>query len=312
MTKAGPSGAKTRARKIQQASGEKYTKLRHARSAATQRGHIIQFLTENNGDVKVLPYQIGAAWARQGLRVLMLRDYTAFPRTLTLYSRTAKERRAAEARAQAHPGPRSTVLLEAGHAQCRGLLVEQETVWRAEDEAPGHSGPLLGAIEAGRSHFDIVVVMARGRYPRVHLADHFVLLAHTEDGIPEQESVCRCTASGSAAERVPLTPEQSAAMLRDRHLSFLDCRVPLLGVVVSQTQWTGEPVRWPADGFLRAVAENMAAVGVPLLGHVAVSRSEDLKVFLERQRTPATAAGAPLDPGVAEAARSIRRSLTLP
>ncbi|MEU3726755.1 hypothetical protein [Streptomyces sp. NPDC031705] len=133
--------------------------------------------------------------------------------------------------------------------------------------------------------------------------------AHTEDGIPDQESVCRRTTSGSRAERVPLTPEQSAAMLRDRHLSYLNCHVPLWGVVVSQTQWTSEPVRWPAPAFLRAVAENMAAAGIPLLGHVAISRSEDLKVLLKRQRTPATAAGAPLDPGVAETARAIRRSL---
>ncbi|MFE9466682.1 hypothetical protein ACFYNW_23960 [Streptomyces virginiae] len=74
-----------------------------------------------------LPYQLAAAWARQGLHVLMLHGYEPRQGDIRLHSKRAKERKAAEASSQAHPGPRSTVLLPHDVAKGQGQLVEQRT-----------------------------------------------------------------------------------------------------------------------------------------------------------------------------------------
>ncbi|MCX5300305.1 hypothetical protein OG898_28125 [Streptomyces sp. NBC_00193] len=305
MTKAGASGAKSRARKTQQATGLKYTELRQPKSPRRHRGRVIQFLTESH-EVATLPYQIAAAWTRQGLQVLMLHEYEPYRTDLDLYSRNVKKRKAAEARAQAHPGPRSTVLLHP--ARGHGQLIEQRTPWYVREEGGSPAGkdtPLREALEAGRTQFDIVVLMGGKAYPRVPLVDDFVLLAHTTDGIPFREGLLRGRGSDSRTEWIPLSPVQSAALLRDRHLQFLYHPVPLLGMVTSETHWPEDAPARPEPEFVKAVEENMAAVGMPLLGHITLNR--ELDNLLERQRRPATAATARPDHGVVNAAHAIHR-----
>jgi len=78
MTKAGANGPKSRARKAQQATGANYTQVR-SRPQAAERGargscRTVQFLTESSYEVGSLPVQIADAWARAGLRVLLLHE----------------------------------------------------------------------------------------------------------------------------------------------------------------------------------------------------------------------------------------------
>ncbi|MFJ5548572.1 hypothetical protein [Streptomyces sp. NPDC093225] len=304
MTKAGASGAKSRARRTQQATGAKYTKLRKSGEVGTRYGRVIQFLTESY-EVKSLPYQLAAAWARQGLRVLMLHEYEPYQTDMRLYSRRVKERKAAEARAQAHPGPRSTILLPHDAGKGHGELVEQLTPWYERDPSNrlGNDTLLREALETGRTHFDIVVLMGRGHFPRPHLVDDFVVLAHTE-GIPASEELPRGNGLDTRTERMPLSPEQSAALLRDRHLRFLYHPVALLGMITVETPWSGDQAS-PDREFVKAVMANMAAVGLPLLGHVTQPRNGDLKAQAERDRNPSTVVTTPLDQGVLAAAQAI-------
>ncbi|MGW6691996.1 hypothetical protein [Streptomyces sp. NPDC054961] len=113
--------------------------------------------------------------------------------------------------------------------------------------------------------------------------------------------------SDSRTEWLELSPVQSAAILRDRHLQSLHHPVPLLGMVTSETHWPEEALARPEPEFVKAVEENMTAVGIPLLGHITLNR--DLDNLLERQRRPATAATATATPdhGVIEAAHAIHR-----
>lgn len=122
----------------------------------------------------------------------MLHGYERYRGDLRLYSKRAKERKATEARAQAHPGPRSTILLLHNAARGRGQLVEQRTPWsdREPGNPCGNDAPLREAVETGRHYFDIVVLMGSGYVPREHLVDGFVVLAHTE-GFPTEEDLPR-------------------------------------------------------------------------------------------------------------------------
>ncbi len=304
MTKAGASGAKSRARRTQQATGLKYTKLRQPGAADARYGRVIQFLYESH-EVATLPYQLAAAWAGQGLRVLMLHGYDPYRGDLRLYSKRAKERKAAEARARAHPGPRSTILLLHDAAKGRGQLVEQRTPWneRKLGNPCGNDAPLREAVETGQRHFDIVILMGPGSFPREHLVDDFVVLAHTE-GFPTEEDLPRRQGLDTRTERVPLSPEQSAVLLRDRHLRFLLHPVGLLGMITAETPWDTDQSD-PDPEFVKAVVANMGAVGLPLLGHITLPRSRDFEVRMERDRNPSSVVAGPLDLGVIAAAQAI-------
>ncbi|MEJ8642101.1 hypothetical protein WKI68_12720 [Streptomyces sp. MS1.HAVA.3] len=65
---------------------------------------------------------------------------------------------------------------------------------------------------------------------------------------------------------MPLSPAQSAALLRDRHLADLHHPVALLGMVTAETLYPGDTPAGLDPEFVKAVEENMASVGLPLLG----------------------------------------------
>ncbi|MFJ8013738.1 hypothetical protein [Streptomyces sp. NPDC096339] len=111
-----------------------------------------------------------------------------------------------------------------------------------------------------------------------------MLLSHTDDGIPCREGISRSDGGESETKWLPLSPAQSAALLRDRHLQFL---------------YRPDPV------FMEGGEENMAAVGLPLLGHITLDRN--LKNLLEQQNNPSMTATAKPDHGVVATAQAIRQ-----
>lgn len=264
MTKAGASGPKARARKAQHATGSRYTQLRD--SGRPRRGRVLQFLFEDRGCLETLPWQFAAAWARAGERVLVLGEYEPYGMDMRLHSRRAKERKAAEARARAWPGPRSTFLWAAPAGRGRGVLASQHTTW----STPRHPGrldrdqsPLKEALALARTEFDVVVLLANDTWARTEFVDHFVLLAHG-DGIPVTETLARWHRGQSTLAERALTPAQSAALLRDRHLRFLyPGPVPFLGMITCRSLHPTRTSPGPDAGFVEAVKENMAAAGLP-------------------------------------------------
>ncbi|MGP4013724.1 hypothetical protein [Streptomyces sp. 4N124] len=100
----------------------------------------------------------------------------------------------------------------------------------------------------------------------------------------------------------PLTPEQNAALLRERHLTFLYHRPSaFLGMITGSRRL---PAAEPEPGFVHAVEANMAAARIPLLGHVHVG-DHDLATHTRRRDHADVVAVSPLDPGVEQAAKTI-------
>ncbi|WP_405573342.1 hypothetical protein [Streptomyces phaeochromogenes] len=220
---------------------------------------------------------------------------------MALYSRRARERRAAEQRQQEWPGHRSTLLWTAGEGRNQGgLLAEQHTPWStppAEPKLLTHDNhPLRDALRLGRRHFDTVVLMGRPTWPHRELVDHFIVLA-ASNGAPVTEPFTHGAVPEERQEH-PLTLEQSAALLRERHLNFLYHRPSaFLGMITSSREL---PDAEPEPGFVHAVEANMAAIGIPLLGHVHVG-NHDLAAHACRRDHAELVAASPLDPGVEQA-----------
>ncbi|MFJ4790830.1 hypothetical protein [Streptomyces sp. NPDC088794] len=304
MTKSGAGGPKARARKAQQATGVRYTQVRRAAST-NHNGRTLQFLLEAKHDFGILAVQLAAAWARQGMRVLLVHDYEPYRSDLALYSRRVRERKAAEQQQREWPGHRSTLVWRASAGRAAdGLLVEQHTPWSARSadrqDAATDSAPLRDALQWGRRHFDAVVVMGRQTWPQRELVDHFIVLA-ASDGVPVAETLTHGAAPEECRERV-LTAEQSAALLRERHLNFLYYRPPaFLGMITGSRR---QPPAEPQPGFVRAVEADMAAAGIPLLGHVHLG-DHGLASHLQRRHRAALVAASPLDPGIEDAAQAI-------
>ncbi|WP_030618183.1 hypothetical protein [Streptomyces fulvoviolaceus] len=304
MTKSGASGPKARARKAQQAAGVRYTQVRRT-SSPSRNGRTVQFLLEDRYELGTLEVQIAAAWARQGLRVLLVHEYKPYGINMALYSRRARERKAAEQRQQAWPGHRSTLLWTAGTGRDQGgLLVEQHTPWSTPPAEPRlltrDDNPLRDALQWGRRYFDTVVLMGRPTWPHRELVDHFVVLA-ASNGIPVTETLTHGAVPEERQEH-PLTPEQSAALLRERYLNFLYHRPSaFLGMITGNREL---PAAELEPGFVHAVEANMAAAGIPLLGHVHVG-DHDLATHARRTDQAVLVAASSLDPGVEQAAKTI-------
>jgi hypothetical protein len=147
----------------------------------------------------------------------------------------------------------------------------QHTPWRARpDDARQLSydnRPLHHAVRQGRAHFDIVVIGGSPNWLRIPHVDDFVDLA-PNDGVPLVESHRCLSGTETPAVEYPLTPEQSAALLRDRHLRFLPTPPPSFAGLATAS---ATPATQPEPAFLRAVEASLEAVGIPLLGHVHLS-----------------------------------------
>ncbi|MEW2577801.1 hypothetical protein [Streptomyces syringium] len=96
--------------------------------------------------------------------------------------------------------------------------------------------------------------------------------------LPRHEHRLRLVGTEQVALQVRLTPQQSAAVLRDRHLRFLrrsdvTDRIAVRGLVCHG----GARVRAADPAFYDAVAQDMHDSGVPLLGWI--TRSGGLRPF---------------------------------
>ncbi|MER6444078.1 hypothetical protein [Streptomyces venezuelae] len=127
------------------------------------------------------------------------------------------------------------MLLHPDQPQGRGLLVEQHTPWHAREHGDREGRELLlrEALDFGRAHVVVVALMGRGVFARLSPVDDFALLAHTAEGIPSRESLPRANSVDGGTEWLPLSPAQSTAQLRDRHLADLYHPVALLGMVTA-------------------------------------------------------------------------------
>jgi len=237
-----------------------------------------------------------------------MHDYESPPLWLRVSSRSgrAKQRKEIEKRIQEWPGPRSTTLWRQDSRQA-GLVVRQYIPWHSGLADGKTLEPFDEAVRLARQHFDAVVLMERTSWPSTHVADHFVVLADAQDyreDIPVSESVPFSYDRQPGRPQYPLTPEQSAAVIRDRYLRFLGhSPVSLLGLITVFTRCSQNPAPGPGADFLKGVEENMRAVGCPLLGRIILP---SFAARIGRSSDPADILSSPADTGVTSAARALR------
>ncbi|MCX5215738.1 hypothetical protein OG689_42035 [Kitasatospora sp. NBC_00240] len=251
--------------------GTKYTTaLRARQAAASKRAPVLRFLAQQSGHLYELVGGITAAWARTGLRVLLLEEADDAWR----YNVAARGRRRRLEPVTA-PEPVTTVLWE--QPAGAGTLVHQTCLW--ELRGPGSDRglpqrdrtPVREAAAAARQAHDVVVLLPhRGwAYPDRELATTSVVLAEVDE-FPHTD--CRVAVPGTDEERgAPLTPEQCAAVLRERYLSFI-FGFPLPPITLDGLIWLAHG-ELPVDGaYLGRVDRDMERAGLRPLGWATSAR----------------------------------------
>ncbi|MEV5979696.1 hypothetical protein [Streptomyces sp. NPDC052114] len=272
MVKSGSNSRKSRTRTrstrtgvtYQQASGTGRTDSRQRRLP-----QVVQFLARYQRCPLTVAQPLAAAWADQGLEVLLLRQPEETWPTLNFVRKNGKM--SLEEPPVEH-GPRATVLW--AHPTGPGRLVEYRCPWTSDVGGPLFTAqtyresyePLRQAVEEMRPYFDIIILCDEGEFPMcLPAAEAFVLVAYTD--LPRTESQLVLTADGTQSTQRALTPQQSAAILRDRqlrHITGLALRSPVVGMVCASKS---DPIA-PDPAFAHAVAADMAATGLPIAGWV--------------------------------------------
>ncbi|MEU4969117.1 hypothetical protein [Streptomyces smyrnaeus] len=250
-------------------AGMKYTEALRARKsglAVPAAPHIVQFLAERSGNFYQLVGGITAVWARSGHRVLLLQEASDAWRWV-MRPRGRNRRKQAPA---VPPEPRTTVLWTPPTG-ASGCLVHHICMWEALGPRPQRGFPdidrsqLHAALDAAGTDYDVIVMLPEGSwsYPDTDAATAHVILADIDD-FPHTD--CRSALPGSLEETgAALSPEQSAAVLRDRCRSFLfnihRREIPLKGVI---WQTHRKP---PVDAaYLARIDRDMDRAGLPSLG----------------------------------------------
>ncbi|MFJ4774260.1 hypothetical protein ACIP88_34995 [Streptomyces uncialis] len=174
-------------------------------------------------------------------------------------------------RGSAHvtPGVYSKLLWSSAPGTTTGRLVQQAMEWYTETtvSGPREDTPLRDAVRHGRDAFDLVVLIPdflADLWCPHRFADHFVAIAGAAD-LPRRERRLRKAGTRQVVHEPRLTPQQSAAVLRDRHLHFLYRHdVAVHGLVCHGR----EQARAADPAFYDAVAQDMSTSGVPLLGWI--------------------------------------------
>lgn len=263
------STAEQRARRDAR-KGTKYTTaLRAHTQESPSRGQVVQFLARNLHDHVYIIGGIAAAWAHLGQRVLLLRDREPDVRMPSLERVKGKW---VSVEPPSPPGPYSVPLwTPAPHKGSQGRLAEQDLAWYSTEASPDRptNSPLRDAIGYARETFDFIILLPSfvlsDLWHPYDVADHFIAIAGVGD-LPRTERRIGRTGTTQVVHQPQLTPQQSAAVLRDRHLSFLHRHdVAVHGLVCH-----GEAEAHSTDpAFYNAVAKDMSDSGVPLLGWVA-------------------------------------------
>ncbi|MFZ3562914.1 hypothetical protein ACOKM5_44065 [Streptomyces sp. BH097] len=284
-------------------SGSKYTEaLRRAETREAPRTpHVLRFLAERSGNLYHLVGGIAAAWAHSGQRVLLLEEAEDYWRLTMSGMRRSRSRRKKENEPATPPEPTSSTLWFSPDG--RGLLTRHSCMWQTRrpaqesDRGFPHTdrSPLAAAVADAIDAYDVIVLLPRyWSYPDREFATSHVVLGEI-DIFPDVD--CRTVLPGPGGEEkgVPLSPEQSAAVLRERCLSFLfgSPHPPItLDGVIWQSNWD-----LPGDGdYLAGIDRDMLRAGLRPLGwslarrrpypHKQLPEADQMKdpVFAQRYR----------------------------
>ncbi|MGK5628583.1 hypothetical protein [Streptomyces sp. URMC 123] len=251
--------------------GAKYTTaLRAAREAQAAAGRadapVVRFLAKGSWDACHLVAKIAAVWAREGQRVLLLQEHDPY------WGMALRRRRRGKSdEPPSPPQPRTTTLWSS--CSTPGTLVLHACLWKNRGSAqPGGRGgpqddlsPLRAVLDDARRDYDVVVLLPHRGWscPDREMATAHVALAEVDD-FPHIDCLI-VLPDTHEVQGAALSPEQSAAVLRERCLSFLfgysSLPIPLAGVI---WQVNG---KLPVDeGFLAGVDRDMERAGLRPLG----------------------------------------------
>ncbi|GHE56120.1 hypothetical protein GCM10018785_26750 [Streptomyces longispororuber] len=270
-----PKNQSTAAQNARRASrsGGKYTEAlrREKASEAPRTPHVLRFLAERSGNLYHLVGGIAAVWAHGGQRVLLLEEAEDFWRWTMSGARRSRSRSKKETEPAAPPEPTTSTLWAAPDGP--GLLTRHTCMWEARQPVRENNrglpradrSPLAAAVaDAVDSHDVIVLLPRRWSYPDREIATAHVVLGEI-DVFPDSDCRTVLPGPGGEEEGSPLSPEQSAAVLRERCLGFLfgPLRLPItLDGVIWQSNWD-----LPVDAaYLAGVDRDMNRVGLRPLG----------------------------------------------
>lgn len=251
--------------------GAKYTSAlrKHTGACPPRRGQVLQFLARHLDEHVFAIGGIAAAWAQMGLRVLILRERKCDLRVPKM--RRVKGRWICEELPEP-PGAYSIPHWSPAPGQGEGRLAEQDMDWYVGDVGSGplKDTPLREAVRHARDTFDLTVLLPDFHGDLWHpydLADYLVAIAGVAD-LPRRERRLRMVGTEQVVHQPRLTPQQSAAVLRERHLKFLHQHdVAVHGLVCHGSN----EARAADPAFYDAVAQDMHDSGIPLLGWITLS-----------------------------------------
>lgn len=276
-----PKNQSTAAQSARRASrsGGKYTEaLRRATTSDTPHApHVLRFLAERSGNLCHLVGGIAAAWAHSGQRVLLLEEAEDYWRWTMSGVGRSRSRRKKETEPATPPEPTTSTLWASPDGP--GLLTRHTRMWEVRHPAQENNrgfprtdrGPLAVAVADALDAYDAIVLLPKHwSYPDRENATAHVVLGEI-DVFPDTD--CRTALPGPGGEEmgVPLSPEQSAAVLRERCLGFL-FGFPHLPIALDGVIWQSN---WelPVDAtYLAGVDQDMNRAGLRPLGWTFAGR----------------------------------------
>ncbi|WP_244291574.1 hypothetical protein [Streptomyces subrutilus] len=266
-------------------SGGKYTEaLRRAQTdEAPRTPHVLRFLAEHAANLYHLVGGIAAAWAHSGQRVLLLEEAEDYWRwTMSgVFERRPRHRSKKESAPAVPPEPTTSTLWASPDGS--GVLVHHTCMWEVRHPSRESDrglpctdrSPLAAAVAGALDAYDVIVLLPKSgwSYPDRENATAHVVLGEI-NAFPDAD--CKTALPGPRGEErgVPLSPEQSAAVLRERCLGFLfgfpSRPIRLEGVI---WQSNGE---LPVDAdYLAGVDRDMNRAGLRPLGWTLCERFPD-------------------------------------
>jgi hypothetical protein len=279
-----PKNQSTAAQSARRASrsGEKYTEaLRRAQSSDSPSApHVLRFLAERSGNLYYLVGGIAAAWAHSGQRVLLLEEARDYWRWTMSGVGRSRSRRRKDIGPATPPEPTTSILWASPDGP--GLLTRHTCMWQVRHPSQESDrglprtdrSPLAAAVADARGAYDVIVLVPKGwSYPDPENATAHVVIGEI-DIFPDTD--CRTALPGPGDEErgVPLSPEQSAAVLRERCLDFL-FGFPRLPIALDGVIWQSNGELPVEADYLEGVDRDMNRAGLRPLGWSLAGRLPD-------------------------------------